>query len=216
MKRAVSENDKALRREEILAVAAEAFDRLGFGAVSMAWLASRCGIAKGTLYLYFPSKESLFVALYAVELDTWFAALDDGLEKIAASSSEQVAGLMVDALTDRLRLPPLAAILHTILEHNINEDEALAFKQHLFERVVSTGAQLEKQLDFLANGDGARLLLRFHALVIGCWQAATPAPIARRILDREEFAAFRLDFSEELENTLVLLLEGWRHSGGGF
>lgn len=216
MKRAVSDKAKAHRRDEILAAAAEAFDRLGYAAVSMSWLASRCGLAKGTLYLYFSSKESLFLALYGDELDAWFTVVDHSLDKTAVKSAAELAGLMVDTLVEQPRLAPLASILHTIIEHNIAETDALGFKRSLFDRVSATGERLEKQLDFLAAGDGARLLLRFHALAIGCWQAATPAPIARRVLEREEFVVFRTDFSEELENTLVLLLEGWRHGGGGF
>lgn len=215
-KRAVSPAAKADRREGILSVAADAFDRVGFNDTSMAWLASRCGLAKGTLYLYFPTKEALFLAVYVAELDAWFDGFNRRLAGAARGKSTQLAGLMVDALAERPRLPALAAILHTVLEHNIGDEEALAFKRHLFERVAETGAALETATDFLLPGDGARLLLRFHALVIGCWQAATPAPVARRILERDEFAPWRIDFSEELENTLVLLLEGWRRTGGGF
>lgn len=216
MKRAVSENAKATRREEILAVAAEAFDRLGYAEVSMAWLASRSNLAKGTLYLYFSSKEALFLALYETELAAWFARLEGCLEKDTTTDSDRIAGLIVDALVAQPRLPPLASILHSILEQNIDEAVAVGFRRRLLERMVAIGVRLEQRLDFLASGDGARLLLRFHALAIACWQAATPAPVVRRILAREEFDAFRVDFSEELENTLVLLLEGWRQKGGGF
>lgn len=216
MKRAANPNAKAERRAAILAAAGEAFDRLGFAAVSMAWLAERVGLAKGTLYLYFPSKEALFLALYLDELNAWFGRINRELTKNPRHEPAQIAGQFVDALDAQPRLPPLAAILHVVLERNISEEEALAFKRHLLNRVSQTGALVEQLMSFLQPGDGARLLLRLHALIIGTWNAATPAPVARRVLEREEMAALRLDFSEELENTLVLLLEGWRRSGGGF
>jgi len=50
------------RREAILAVAREVFNAEGFAAASMSAIAARLGGSKGTLYNYFPSKESLFEA----------------------------------------------------------------------------------------------------------------------------------------------------------
>ena len=116
----------------------------------------------------------------------------------------------------RPRLPALAAMLHTVLERNVEEDAVLAFRQDLLAKMTATGPRLEERLGFLEEDDGVRLLLRVHAMVIGCWHAAAPAPLARRLSDREELAPLRVDFHEELENLLVLLLEGWRQGGGGF
>jgi AcrR family transcriptional regulator len=53
---------KDLRRESILAVAAEVFAEEGYQAASMSTIAARVGGSKGTLYNYFNSKEALFEA----------------------------------------------------------------------------------------------------------------------------------------------------------
>lgn len=214
--RATSEAAKAERRNGILAAAAEAFDRLGYADVSMNWLAERAGVAKGTLYLYFPTKESVFLGVYRRELARWFDAVDAGLASLPKSDIARTVGLLVDCLADQPRLTALAAVLHGMLERNIDEREALAFRSELMDRLVATGAALEQRLDFLPADDGVRLLLRLHAFAVGCWQLASPAPAVRRVTERPTLAAQRLDFSEELENVLVLLLEGWRQKGGGF
>lgn len=214
--RAFSQSAKAERSKEILAAATELFEQIGFQEMSMSILAERAGVAKGTLYLYFPTKEAVFLSLYRSEVAAWFRAMEDGLETLADNDTEKLAGLFVDGVDARPRLPALAALLHTVFERNIPFEEALAFKQELAAQVAPLAAVLERKFGFLGEGGGQRLLLRFHALLIGCWQSATPAPVVRRVLQREELAAFRLDFSEELEDTLVLLLEGWRYSGGGF
>lgn len=216
MKRATGSTAKAARREAILLAAGDAFDRLGFAATSMEWLADRAGIAKGTLYLYFPTKEAVFLALYRRALAAWFEQLDAGIERLAANDSLAFAGLAADALTAQPRLPALAAILHIVIERNLGADDVLAFRQELLASYGKSGGRLEARFDCLLEGDGVRLLQRVHALLIGCWHAATPAPVPRRLLEREELAALRVDFSEEFENVLVLLLEGWRHAGGGF
>lgn len=214
--RATSTAARNERRYAILDAAAEAFDRLGFAETRMTWLAERAGVAKGTVYLYFPTKEAVFLALYLREMDGWFERMEKALEKLSVDDIAWLAGALVDAIERQPRLPPLAAILHTTFERNIDETDVRAFKRHMLKRMLETGYRLENGMPFLAPGDGARLLLRVHALIIGCWHAATPAPIAKRVIQTPEFGAVNVDFSEELENTLVLLLEGWRRSGGGF
>jgi TetR/AcrR family transcriptional regulator len=52
-----------LTRDAILGAAAELFSRLEYHEVSMDDLASRAGVAKGTLYNHFGCKEDLFLAL---------------------------------------------------------------------------------------------------------------------------------------------------------
>ncbi len=51
------------RRSEILRAARAVFQEVGYAEARMAEIAKRAGIAAGTLYLYFPSKEALAQAL---------------------------------------------------------------------------------------------------------------------------------------------------------
>ena len=55
--------DPEQRRAEILAAAFACFAERGFAATRMEDVASRAGIAKGTVYLHFPDKERLFIDL---------------------------------------------------------------------------------------------------------------------------------------------------------
>lgn len=50
------------RCEEILNVAADLFANKGFASTDVQEIADRLGVAKGTVYHYFPSKEQLFLA----------------------------------------------------------------------------------------------------------------------------------------------------------
>jgi AcrR family transcriptional regulator len=56
-------NPRAERRDAILKAALEEFTASGFAAARMEDVAKRAGVAKGTLYLYFRDKESLFQEL---------------------------------------------------------------------------------------------------------------------------------------------------------
>src|ERR1700690_3966300 len=53
----------AARREAILAAALDEFSIRGFEAARLDDVAKRAGVAKGTIYLYFRDKESLFQEL---------------------------------------------------------------------------------------------------------------------------------------------------------
>jgi AcrR family transcriptional regulator len=53
----------AARREEILSAALDEFSQQGFEATRLDDVAKRAGVAKGTIYLYFRDKETLFQEL---------------------------------------------------------------------------------------------------------------------------------------------------------
>jgi AcrR family transcriptional regulator len=57
------------KRESILAAAVHLIARLGLHATPMSAVAKRAGVAAGTLYLYFPSKEAMINALYLEVLE---------------------------------------------------------------------------------------------------------------------------------------------------
>jgi AcrR family transcriptional regulator len=58
-----SRRRKDLRPAELLDAALDVFAERGFAAARMEDIAARAGAAKGTIYLYFPSKEAVFEAL---------------------------------------------------------------------------------------------------------------------------------------------------------
>jgi AcrR family transcriptional regulator len=76
------ESHKARRREEILAQAAKVFAARGFPGTDVQAVADAVGVAKGTLYLYFASKEDLFLA-----------AVDQGMKDLKAFVDAAVEGI---------------------------------------------------------------------------------------------------------------------------
>jgi AcrR family transcriptional regulator len=57
------QRQKVDRERRIVAAARRLFDRKGFAETSMGEVAARAGLAVGTLYNYFPSKEQLLLAI---------------------------------------------------------------------------------------------------------------------------------------------------------
>ena len=206
--RARREEDKQARRDAILEVAAQLLGRGQFSNITMAEVARRCGLAKGTLYLYFRSKEELFLAALEGQLAAWF---DDLTRKLAESSElgpESFGRLVASSLAQRETLTDLLAILHTVLERNIDAGTALAFKQMLRDKMVISGQTLEAVLPQIGPGEGAKLLTRIHALVVGLRQMADPSPSVAEVLARDELAVLRVDFENDLALTIRDLLRG--------
>lgn len=209
-KRARAEADKQQRRAEILRAAADVFASQPYAAVTMAEVARRAGLAKGTVYLYHATKESLFLQLVIDALTRWFAEVEAALRgSVPRLGADELATLLVGTLTKRGELTRLLPLLHPVLEENIDEALALTFKQRLGEQTAVAGELLERRCELLGPGDGVRLLLRLHALVIGLHAMASPSPTVARILARPEMAPLRIDFASELQATVAALLRGW-------
>src|SRR5690349_568481 len=58
----------AARREAILAAALDEFSARGFAAARLDDVAARAGVAKGTIYLHFDDKETLFQELVRAKM----------------------------------------------------------------------------------------------------------------------------------------------------
>ena len=85
--RAIADVDKEERRHALLDAAEALFlghpDRMA----SVAEVAEAAGLAKGTVYLYFPSKEEMLLSLHERQLANFFAELRRLLEVAAGWAS---------------------------------------------------------------------------------------------------------------------------------
>jgi AcrR family transcriptional regulator len=148
-------------REAILDAAERAFGELGFADAKMTDVAERAGMAAGTLYNYFDSKESIFGALVEQRASEFMGAL----EAIAAEKRPALAGL--------------ARITEATCEYI--ESHATMFM--LFEQVDGhTGAGVRR-----ACGPSAdRMRVRYLQLFRSALEAAVRAGGIRRDLPLEQ------------------------------
>jgi AcrR family transcriptional regulator len=210
--RAIDEAEKNERRGQILHTAAGLFETATFDQVSMLDVARVSGIAKGTVYLYFSTKEELFLALIDQAFDDWFTDLQQRLATLPAGEVPVRIAVFASKLTNSLQghrlLLRLLPILHTVLEHNIPDPAARAFKQRLRDQLLRTGEQIEASFSFLRPGQGAALLLDAYAALIGFQSMAEPADGIRRILQEPGMEALVVDGSAALRRLVARLLTG--------
>jgi TetR/AcrR family fatty acid metabolism transcriptional regulator len=71
------------KRDRILAAAVKVFARSGFHATRVSEVAKAAGVADGTIYLYFKSKDELLLSLFQDRVDKLLAFMRDELPKQA-------------------------------------------------------------------------------------------------------------------------------------
>jgi AcrR family transcriptional regulator len=209
MRRAYRPEEKEVRRQAILAGTQQMLMETAFPELRMTDLAGRLGLAKGTLYLYFPTKEALFLAVLQAELGAWFDRAAVCLDGIAVRTDPaRVAEALVAVLRERPLLPRLQALLHGVLEGNLPEAEALAFARFLQEGVQRVGARLERVLPGLEPGRGAEYLTRFHGLVVAGHLLSGRPPAVRAVLQDPAMVLFDFRFDAFLGGAAADLLRG--------
>lgn len=207
--RARSDAAKQARAQQIVDVARELQAERSFAELTMADVARRAGLAKGTVFLYFATKEALGLALIQSLLDEWFHHMAASLDALPAPSDPRtIARLIAGSVEQRPELARMLALLGTLVEHNIAPQTALAFKRWLLARLEELGSRLERVLAFLAPGEGARAVLLVNALVVGLQQMADPAPAVREALRRPELERLTIELRTELENALTAYFRG--------
>ena len=184
--------------------------------VKMAEVAKRAGVAKGTVFLYFKTKEELFIYLAIREYEKWFGEIDNyfiGAQKENRQcSNDDILELFRKSIKDDSVFIRLTAIIHTTLEQNISFEAALNFKTVIGNRLLKTGQLIEESVPFIRAGDGYKFLLKIYALIIGFKHLSEPAPVFYDIIKAREMEIFEIDFSEWFFKTLELLLVGWKSS----
>lgn len=101
---------KGQKRRAILETATKMFAELGYRQTSMDELASAIGVAKGTLYLYYPKKVELLIACVALEKYQWVPQMLEVLEG-TGPAAERLKQWVVAVLLLPSRSPLICRVL---------------------------------------------------------------------------------------------------------
>lgn len=195
MKRARAPEQKAARREALLRAAAQCFLDNGHRLPSAVEVARAAGLAKGTVYLYFRTKEAIFLGVLGYQFEHLLTRIR------ALEATQPLPRQMTRCILGFVESEPsflsLSALLQSVLEQNLDVDTLVAFKRDLAQALAATGDELEHRFH-LPAGFGSRALLHSYASILGIWQLVQwPQALAEQ-RDRPEFAPLRRDFGEEL------------------
>jgi AcrR family transcriptional regulator len=173
--RAIQAEEKQERHDAILDAAERLLARSPDRVASVAEVADEAGLAKGTVYLYFPSKEALLLAVHERGIDGFFRAVIALAERDAPMGIDEMLRLTHAHLVAPSLFLPLAARCFGQMAHALAPEVATAFKLRMGARLERAGAGLERHFAQLAAGDGVALLRRSYALILGLWQMSASA-----------------------------------------
>ena len=185
---------KDARPEEISAAALDLFIEHGYAGTRLDDVAARAGVSKGTVYLYFASKEDLFKAVVREGLVSPITEFRDVVLGQHQGSSFELLQMMVHGWWERIGATRISGIPKLILAEARNFPEIAGF---YLEEVVKPGQAVLEAIVArgIASGEFRRVdprdtatLLIAPLLLIALWRNSLghyqPDAIdARRVLD---------------------------------
>ncbi len=205
--------EKAQRRQEILDAARQEFFERGFHGPTVDDVAARAQVSKGTIYLYFESKEEILAHLLLEGLDLLLTRMEAVCKPGSSPAPERTLEELANAYLDFCRSKPNYFRLIMAFDRGRFEE---SISQKLYQKVLNRSLQ---GLDLLAQTiEAGKTSGVFH--VDDPWQAAGSVwaalngvlvlmahPLRQRLL--------RNNLETMFESTLDLVVRGLK-DGGSF
>ena len=137
------ERRKEARPGELLDAALDLFVEKGFAATRAEEVAVRAGVSKGTLFLYFPSKEELFKAVVRENMSGRFQEWKEEFESFEGSSADMVRYCM-KVWWERIGATRASGITKLVISEARNFPDLAAFYQQ--EVIVPSTALIRRIL----------------------------------------------------------------------
>lgn len=206
-KRATTEQERAALRRRILDATATLLARWSLDDVNVDRIAALAGIAKGTVYLYFRTREELVLEVFDRCHGLWLDALEAQLrEDRAPLSPDEVAGLTVSTLLDNLLLVRLYGQIGAVINGSVSPEAGHRFRLRQTTRINSTALALESRLPGVTSTQAAMWLFRVEAFTAGIAPLAQPTRAVAGAFADPGRPALNLDLESELQYIAVTML----------
>ncbi|HZU82023.1 MAG TPA: TetR/AcrR family transcriptional regulator [Polyangiaceae bacterium] len=131
------------KRERILDAAVRVFAKKGFHATRVSEVATAAGVADGTIYLYFKSKDALLLSLFEDRVDKLLAFIDVELPRVpgAPQKLRRIIELQLGLLESERDLAEVITVIFRQSTKLMKEQAAPKFAAYLdaIARVVADG-----------------------------------------------------------------------------
>lgn len=209
-RRALDSEQKLARRESILLAARQLYQEASEDLPSSAAIAERAGLAKGTVYLYFKSKEDIFLDLLSAEYCELLNATSTTLEQFVGSRDQLIAAFAAAYVAWIKRHPlllQLGSTSHGALMRGATPECWLAMKSQLAQDMARTAQRLSLRTGLSRAGAHA-LLIKGYGLTTGLYQLLHCPPSLDAHMRHDDGSNSRPDFFVLLEDGIRDLWEG--------
>lgn len=175
VKKAKSQQQKQHRINTILNSAELLFEQEATGELPSAiQIANQAEVAKGTLYIYFRTKEAIFLGVLERHLQNWIADFDRQLRQYESVTSVDVINYLTSYWREHAIVGELARLLDSNLELNVEDKVFSNFQTKIIndlKRIVPSFSSLNKEVD---SAQWLQLLQLTFQLLTVAWQQAHP------------------------------------------
>lgn len=218
MKRAMTEEAKTARAREILNTAEKLFLESGYRDLKMSDIAKAAGISNGLLFVYFKTKETLFLCLLWREYEKRLDFLEEHVRRKQPESFSDIQALLLEELTLLLENNPLyirlEALRAVILERGADTDTLCRMKKRLSERTDAWSRQLEES-GVLSREEIMDIYCMESGIITGCYQQSLISASVRSVLPSTELCMLQRDYRSDILNGMRCYLEGYRSRRNG-
>jgi AcrR family transcriptional regulator len=163
-RRARSDERKRERHRDILAAARDHLADVGIDGFSMGALAASVGVARGTLYLYFLTREEVLLALYLEETSAWVDEFGQLIEP--EMDADEFLQVVYTSATRRDILIELAPRVTGVIENNVSIERLIESKRHAA-RITDVAGQLTGLALGRTVDQGTTIARALFALLLG-------------------------------------------------
>ena len=157
------------RKEEIIEACAALYETKGFKEITIKEIGDATTLTRTGIYLYFETKEEIFLALLAREYDAWTAEMRDAMQKEKKLNREQVAEVLSRTLTDHPRLLRLLSMNLFEMEANSRPERLAEFKRSFGASLATVDDMVKNYIPDMDEAARQRFLYAFFPFVYGIY-----------------------------------------------
>ena len=203
--RARKPEEQQLRREAILAAAAELFDAGGLQSAGLNAIAAKAGFTKSNVYRYFESREEVLMSLFLAELEAFVEAFEARVLSCAPGDLDALAA-SADLFVSHPRFCALMSIIANVLEQNVSVEKIIELKRGVTTLNIRIATAMASRLPGASLEDCAWVAGTVATLVAGMWPHTTPSAAAAEVLAMPEFTYLKPLPERDLSRTFLALL----------
>lgn len=198
-----SPEEKIAKGEHILSKATQLLRENGAEGLSMNKLAEACNVAKGTLYLYFKTREEIIGAIYLSVFWNWLNALPQTLT--TAQTYQDFCEAYCTSLTTDPLLVPLMTEAQTRTQFNVPLETFVEFKRSQAEGLDTLAGHFATTLK-IDDTKASQLVWAFQVATLGAAHYLRTPDIAPDDLPQDTHAlTYGLNFEAMFLNSVTQL-----------
>jgi AcrR family transcriptional regulator len=205
-RRARKPEEQQLRRETLLAAAAELFDAEGPQGAGLNAIAAKAGFTKSNVYRYFESREEVLLSLFLIELDGFATDFEAAMAATPIGDIPAISRTAAKGFIARPRFASLISILAGVLEQNVSEARIIELKRDVAAQNLRIATALHSRLPATSLADCGWVVSMTATLVSGMWPAVIGSPIADKVLAMAEFRHLKPQPEVDLPRAIEALL----------